>query len=68
MVIRGTVENGHVVPSRPLGLPEGSPVLIVPVTTPAPERRTTALKRVRERAVDQSLPDDAFSTDHLYED
>lgn len=68
MVIRGIVENGHVVPARPLELPEGSPVFILSIAVPDSTRRNAALKRVRERAISKSLPDDAFAADKLYED
>lgn len=68
MVIRGIVENGHVVPARPLGLPEGSPVFILSIAVPDSTRRNAAPKRVRERAIRKSLPDEAFSAEKLYDD
>lgn len=68
MVIRGTIQNGHVVPSEPLSLPNGQAVFIVTAETVDPQRRREALDRLRTRAVDVLLPDEAFSTDELYDD
>lgn len=68
MVTQGTVQNGYVVPVRPLELPDGALVHIVSIVPPNPPRRAAALARIRARAVPIVLPDAAFDTDSLYED
>lgn len=68
MVIRGTIQNGYVVPAKPLGLNEGDLVYIVSTRPANPHQRDLALTRLRDRAVAISLPDEAFNTESLYED
>jgi len=68
MVIRGTIQNGYVVPSQPLELCNGDSVYIVSIRQNNPQRRHMALARLRDRAVGISLPDEAFTAESLYED
>jgi len=68
MVIRGTIQNGYVVPDQALGLPDGHSVYIVATPVPSPHRRLAALGRLRARAVPVALPDEAFDAERLYDD
>ncbi len=68
MVVRGTIQNGYVVPSQPLDLRDGDSVYIVSIRPANPRRRHQALTRLRGRAVGISLPGEAFTVESLYED
>ena len=69
MEISGHIQNGHIVPERPLGLPDGSRVtIVVPVTQePSPPamsadqqtRYLNALARID--ALENENPGDDFS-------
>ena len=68
MLLTGTIQNGHVEPSEPLGLPEGPLVYIIAVKPITATKASAALQRIRARAVAVALPDEALETASLYED
>lgn len=70
MVTRATVLDGGIVLPHRLELPDGTPVLVVAGDTqidlPTQDLQTT-ISRLRRFAVPVALPDDAFSSESLYE-
>jgi len=67
--LNGVVEHGRIVVSQPVDLPDGSPVLILPLLPKSAQQKLAALKRLRSRAIPGlSLPAAALESDALYED
>jgi hypothetical protein len=69
MVYQGTIQNGVVVLSSPISLPNGTPVRVEPI----PEKRreesgfssdADPIFRMSELAVDTGIPDLATNADH----
>jgi hypothetical protein len=69
MEVPGHIQNGHVVPDQPLGLPDGSEVtIVVPTPKDSDQSRMTAERRTRYLnalaqidALENENPGDIFS-------
>ena len=64
MTYRGTVSKGVVVLEGEVRLPEGTQVMVEPITTAGPAVPDDRLFRMSELAVDTGIPDLATNIDH----
>lgn len=68
MVYEGTIQNGVVVFSAGIPLPDGTPVRVEPAASPAAEEKEAAeldpIFRMAELAGDAGIPDLSVNIDH----
>jgi hypothetical protein len=67
--LSGVVRNGRIVTARPVDLPDGSEVVILPIHRPSRAQKLAALERLRSHALRGiDVPAEALATEELYAD